>query len=221
MKASFLIIIFMIPFNMFSQKKCSKDIQLAAENGQLELVKEMINDGQHINCLGEWQQTLLMIAIQNGKKDVAHYLLEQNADIKKIDESQSDALFKTSFYGLTNIAENLIDKGAKIDNRGYRQMTTLMMAANRNQFDLVKLLVEKGANVNLQCDSGYTALTYTTSPKILTYLLSKNADIYLKSFQGMTALEQFRASLEDVKGYGSKEIINNHYEIIEILEKKY
>ena len=210
----------MISFKMFSQKKCSEEIQSAIESDDLELVKKMVKKGENINCIGEWKQTLLMKAIQSGKEKIALYLIGQNVEINKVDEDNSSAFFKTSFYGLTNIAKILIDKGTDVNQRGYRKMTTLMMASNRNQLDLVKLLVENGAEINLQCNSGYTALTYTTSPKVLTYLLSKNADLNLRNFQELNTIEQFKANLEDIKDYGTKETIENHKEIIEILEKK-
>lgn len=206
-------------FNLFSQKKCSEEIQTAVENGNFKLIQEFINKGGNINCTGEWKQTLLMMAIQNGKEEIANYLINHNADIKKVDEDNSSALFKTNFHGLIDIANNLITKGSKINKKGYNGMTTLMISANRNKLELVKLLINKGAEINTQCDNGYTALTYTTDPKVLIFLLSKNADINLKNFEGMNALEQFKWSLDDIKGYGTEEMIKNHTEIVEILKK--
>ena len=180
----------------------------------------MISNGENIDCVGEWKQSLLMKAIQGGKEELAIYFINQNADVKKVDEDNSSAFFKTSFYGLTKVAKILFDNGVDINQRGYREMTTLMMASNRNHLDLVKYLIEKGADVNLQCDSGYTALTYTSSPDILAYLLSKNADPELKNFEGKNALENFKWSLEDIKGYGTEEMIKNYEKIVEILENK-
>tara|TARA_R110002049_G_scaffold303254_2_gene497448 strand:+ start:48 stop:686 length:639 start_codon:yes stop_codon:yes gene_type:complete len=210
----------MISLKMFSQKKCSEKVQLAIENDNLELVQKMIEKGENINCIAERKQTLLMKAIQSGKEKISLYLIEQNANINKVDDDNINAFFKTSYYGLTNVAKALIDKGIDINQRGYGEMTILMMASNRNQYDLVRFLIENKANINLQCDNGYTALTYTTSAKILSYLLSKKADFTLKNFEGKNALEQFKWTLEDVKGYGTKEDIINLEEIIEILKSK-
>ncbi len=205
---------------MFSQKKCSEEVQLAIENDNLELVQKLIEKGEDINCIVEREQTLLMKAIQSGKEKISLYLIEQNADINKVDDDNINAFFKTSYFGLTSVAKALINKGMDINQRSYKEMTILMMAANRNQFDLVKFLVESKANINLQCDNGYSALTYTSSPKILSYLLSKKANVNLNNFEGLNALEQYKSTLKDLKSYGTEDEIKNIREIIKILKNK-
>ncbi|TGV04730.1 ankyrin repeat domain-containing protein [Flavivirga rizhaonensis] len=215
-----LLTTMIFPFNLFSQKKCSEEIQIAIENGDLELVKKMIENGENIDCIGEWKQTLLMKAIQAGKEDIALYLINKNADITKVDDDNSSALFKTSFYGLTNIAKILLDKGVDVNQKGYREMTTLMMASSRNQLDLVKFLIKKDAKINLQCNSGYTALTYASNPEIFSFLLKNNANVSLRNFEGLNTIEQFKASLEEAKGFENQELIDNYEKIISILEKE-
>lgn len=203
----------------FQKKKCLKKIETAVINGDLEYVKNYVDNGENINCQGKWKQSLLMKAISSEKEEIALFLMNNGANIKSVDDENNTALFNTGYSGLVKVANVLIEKGALINKKCSRDMTPLMNASNRNHLELVKLLVENGAIINTQCKDGYTALTYTSNPKIVQFLLSKGADIKLKSFQGLNALEQVKNKFEEIKNYGTKEMINNEKRIIEIIGK--
>lgn len=147
---------------------CSKRIEKAVETGNIELVQNFLNEGGDINCIGKWEQTLLMKAIQSNQEKIALLLINNGADINKVDDENTTALFKTVFYGLTKTAQILIDKGANINALCRHGSTALMLASTLKKMEMVKLFVENGADATIKDHYGRDAST--TDREIFLYL---------------------------------------------------
>ncbi|MDO1500652.1 ankyrin repeat domain-containing protein [Winogradskyella maritima] len=215
-----ILLVLVAPSFLFSQGTCSKKLQSSAKMGDLDQLKHLITSKESINCIGEWEQTLLMKAIQNNRNDIAHYLINNGADIFKVDDEGSDALFKTAYYGMVEVAKLLIEKGANVNQKGYLGMTPLMMASNREQLKLMELLLSHSANINSQSNSGYTALMYASNPTTVTYLLNQGIDSSLKNSQGEDALAYFKSELKRFEDYGSEDMKMKTRAIIKIIENR-
>jgi len=79
----------------------------AAENGNLEKIKELVKNGADVNSISDYGDTALMLASQYGQLEVVKYLLEKSADIHTKDEDGKTALMWASENGYTKIVELL------------------------------------------------------------------------------------------------------------------
>lgn len=148
---------------------CSKKIEKAVETGNIELVQKFLEEGGNVNCIGKWEQTLLVKAIQSNQEKIALLLIENGADLNyKDNEEQRSLLFKTVFHSLTNIAQILIDKGVDVNSVCRHGATALMFASTLNKMEMVKLFVENGADATIKDHYGRDAST--TDHEIFLYL---------------------------------------------------
>jgi len=148
---------------------CSKKIEKAVETGNIELVQKYLVEGGNVNCIGKWEQTLLVKAIQSNQEKIALLLIENGADINfKDNEEQRSLLFYTVFHSLTNIAKILIDKGVDVNSLCRHGATALMLASTLKKMEMVKLFVENGADATIKDHYGRDAST--TDREIFLYL---------------------------------------------------
>jgi len=104
-----------------------------------------------------------------------------------------------------NLIRDLILKGADVNYLIWH--TPLILATMYDRPDVCSLLLESGANVNLQNNTGNTALMHVMGPnkRILKLLLEYDADINLANKNNLNALTLYK---------------NNEYkEYVEILEE--
>jgi len=124
-------------------------LMYASYNGEIEIVKYLIDNGANINLQskhdGKYGFSALTEASRNGHIEVVKYLIDNGADI--------------------NLQINY----------GY---TALIEASRNGHIEVIKYLIDNGADINIQDRSGKTALIYATDNKnkeIAKYLKSKGA----------------------------------------------
>ena len=72
------------------------------KEGNLEHVKQCIDQGVSVNHLGMWGNTPLIVACQYQKTEIAEYLLTmKEVDIHHINEKQASALVYACLEGAT------------------------------------------------------------------------------------------------------------------------
>ena len=129
----------------------------AIKQGNLELVKQMLKDGQNIEAKDEAAlgQTALGWAAFIGNEELVDFLLEQNADLFGTDRGDVSNALKSAGLG-TNVKvfkklhERLKDKVDINDQKNDAQGETLLIvAASNGRYEIVEYLLENGANPNL------------------------------------------------------------------------
>lgn len=111
-----------------------EQLHFAAQDGDLERVKELIQEGYDINAFDQdlsW--TPLHCAAQEGHIEVVKYLLSQGADVnayeeEKIGETPLGQVAEECSY---EMAETLIKAGADPTIQGWMQLTALYRASTR------------------------------------------------------------------------------------------
>ena len=83
-------------------------LMFAAKNGNLEIVKTLVQNGADLNSQDHEYYTALMLAVMNNHLDIVKYLVEQNADITCKDYKGVNALLLSKFKGLNHITEYLM-----------------------------------------------------------------------------------------------------------------
>ena len=113
----------------------------AAENGNIKIIKLILNNGYLINTNNKWGA--IEQALRNKHMDVAKFLFDIGTDIVKENDSIPD------FYYLTNleVIKFLVEHGYKVDGK-YDDGGLLRYASEAGNTETVEYLIKKGANVN-------------------------------------------------------------------------
>lgn len=150
-----------------------EDFITAAYRGDLERVRELLEDGADIEAETETSETALMQAAWPGHTEVVKLLLERGAKVDAEDEYGDTSLIKAAYHGRLEVVRLLMEYGADINNRDAAGYTPLMVAAWQNHPQVVRFLLEQGAKVSTANKEGQTALSLAGSKEIRQLLKSK------------------------------------------------
>ena len=118
-------------------------IHKAADDGNIEAIKQHIAAGTDVNSNYEW--TPLHAA---ANKETAELLIAKGADINAKDNLGGTPLFWAALEGNEEVAELLIGQGADVNAAGPKGWTALHWAVAMAQKKSVELLIGEGADVN-------------------------------------------------------------------------
>lgn len=149
------------------------DLRLAACDGDIKKVKNLLERGADVNVTGVQGTSALISAEACTLHD-------------KLTESR------------VQLVELLISKGAVVNHRASDGGTALMYAARNGDTEAVKALLRNGATVNIADKEGETALmkaaASSCTEETVRALLSAGADLNARDHKGRNALDSFRAS---------------------------
>lgn len=133
----------------------------AALDGNIETVKQFIENGFDINQTNPDEQSLLMLAGFNGHTALCEYLINNGAHIEARESNGRTALMFASTGPFPETVKLLLKNDANpnsIDR--LEHFTALMHAAAEGHFEVVKLLLENGADPLLKDVDGDTAESF-------------------------------------------------------------
>ncbi len=139
-------------------------IHEAAEDGNIEAVKQHLAAGADVNAKDGWGYTPLHNAADGGHMEITELLIDKGAEVNAKEEDTG----KTPLHYAHNkeIAELLISKGADVNGTGDLGLTVLHNAAAAGHKEITQLLIAKGADVNAKNPSGRTPLDFVSNIKI-------------------------------------------------------
>ena len=125
-----------------------KDLEVAAFNGDVDELAELIADGADIDALNKYGMTPLMIAVTRGHAPLAGWLIERGADLDHTAKYGMSALMLAAVYGHTDILAALVKAGAQTDIRatgapGFQGKTALDLARDRGDAVMIGLLSDQ------------------------------------------------------------------------------
>ena len=173
------------------------DLFLACEEGNLEKVEELIEQGYDVNKrdgrYGRYGTTPLMYAAGEGRYDVVKCLIDHGADVSQKNFANRTLLHYASEGGNLKVVELILStsKGAQIDEEDNGHRTPLMLAAEKGHSDVLLCLIDHGANVNKKDCNERTALHYASKRgdlKVVELLLSVGAEIDVEDGDHCTPL---------------------------------
>jgi len=153
----------------------------AADNGHMDVVKLLIENGAGVNLKGEAWYGPLHAAAAKGHIEVVNILLENGADVNIF--HQNKPLHNAAMNGHIEVARILLAHGADINAKGTDEASPLHTAVSNNQLAMLKWLLSKGANVNPRASYGCTPLHFAASRnnvEIGRILLEHGADTTLE-----------------------------------------
>uniref|UniRef100_A0A3Q0SDQ1 Kinase D-interacting substrate 220b n=1 Tax=Amphilophus citrinellus TaxID=61819 RepID=A0A3Q0SDQ1_AMPCI len=166
-------------------------LMLAAEQGSLEIVQELIRRGANVNLDDVDCWSALISAAKEGHVEVVKELLENSAYIEHRDMGGWTALTWASYKGRVEVTKLLLEHGANPNTTGQYSVYPIIWAAGRGHADIVKLLLQNGAKVNCSDKYGTTPLIWAARKghfDCVMHLLENGADVDQEGANSMTAL---------------------------------
>ncbi len=163
----------------------------AADNGQLEIVKFLIERGVDVDATTVDGVTPLMYASQNGYTEIMEYLISKGADVNATPDNNVTSLIGAVRTGHLKAAEMLLEAGAKVDAKDELDLTSLMHASAYDYPEIADLLIEKGADVEAGDWFGTRPLmmaVYYDCYETTKVLVKRGADLNAQDTFGFTTL---------------------------------
>ena len=149
-------------FKELINKKNAKGVvalHYASFQGNVDIIKYLINYGADINVLTIRKLNVIHYAAQGNKPNslVYYYLFHKNEiDFEKVDIGGSTPLHWASFSSSVEITMYLLNYGVKIDKKDKNGNTPLHLAVIKNSYKMVQKLLQNGANNNIKNNENRT-----------------------------------------------------------------
>ncbi|MCX8166571.1 MAG: ankyrin repeat domain-containing protein [Candidatus Micrarchaeota archaeon] len=141
-------------------------LKLVEENGPLERIKGLIDQGADIKVTDELGNNVAMLALKNLNIDLVYFFLSQGVDAKARDNSLKNLLHLIASIKVRDFSKKLslldlashliIQHGLDVSSRDVSDRTPLHDAAESGFYEYVYLLVSQGADVSAKDRSNLT-----------------------------------------------------------------
>jgi len=120
-------------------------LHIAAEEGNVDIIKLLIENGLHTGVVDWIGNTALHIASAKGHTQAVAVLHEHGADPAAKNNQNDTPIHLAADAGHVEVARLLIEIGADINGLDYRNQTPLKRAQDRGRKEVAELLLEHGA----------------------------------------------------------------------------
>ena len=127
----------------------SSQLLIAAGNGEVERVRQLLIEGANVNVADREGQTPLILAVKNGHTRIVQVLLARRADANHAALDGKTPLLWAAARGHTDIVNALLARGADPNHAGPEGQTPLDRAAEMNHMEIVRALIRARADPNL------------------------------------------------------------------------
>ena len=133
---------------------------VAAEQGTIERVGALLDQGGAVDSRGAFQRTPLILASHHGHRAVAALLLDRGANANAEDRAgggHTSAIY-ASQNGHLDVLQLLVSRGADIHHRNQYGWSSLLLAALFDRLHVCEYLLSLGADLMATSNSNRTAL---------------------------------------------------------------
>ena len=198
------------------------DIWTACREGDLERVRQLIQDGQDVNRGSSNGTTPLMWAAVFGRDQMVRELIRAGADVNGKNNNKQTALhLASSWTGYSSVVKALTEVGAYLNVQDEWGMTPLMRAAEEGHASVVVELIRAGADVSvvssriwLSVAAGSTALHFAAKQNTIecgVLLVEAGADMRTRNKNSKSPLDlasfRFRRTIQQAQSFSTKRIV--------------
>lgn len=167
-------------------------LSIAAEDGNNNIVKLLLDKGAGINALSKNGWTALKRAADSGHVETVKLLLDSRADITIKDVHRMTAFHNAAENGHIEVLKLLLTYGADINEFDGFGCTALYHASN--DYETTEFLLKSGAkDICASAEQSIPALISASREgnlRVVDLLLNYNSDVNFKDGNGSTALHQ-------------------------------
>jgi len=156
--AAFLLIGSMSSAMAQSNPERERDLLMAAERGEIVVVRDLVREGARVNWRDHRGRTPLLAATQRNRIDVARFLIQEGADVNAKDLIQDTPFLYAGAEGRTEILKMILGAGPNLKDTNRFGGTALIPAAHRGHVEAVKLLLATKIDKDHVNNLGWTAL---------------------------------------------------------------
>ena len=197
------------------------NIWTASREGDLERVRQLIQDGQDVNRGGSYGVTPLMLAAANGHDQIVRELIRAGADVNRKNMYKRTALHGASSRGHSSVIKTLAEAGANLNVQDEDGMTPLMRAAKWGNANVVVELIRAGADVSVVSShewwsvaAGSTALHFAAIENNIecgVLLVEAGADMRTRNKYSESPLDlashDFQQAIQQAQSFSTKRIV--------------
>ncbi|XP_039193050.1 2-5A-dependent ribonuclease [Crotalus tigris] len=123
-------------------------LNVAVKKGDLQLARQLLEEGANINAKVEHGWTPLHSAVQRNSEKIVNFLLEKGADPLARKDNGATPFILAGVTGNVNLLKLFLDKGSYINECDINGFTAFMEAACYGQEEALRFLYKNGADVN-------------------------------------------------------------------------
>jgi len=147
--------------NQPSNASPGESLRNAALQGNMEGVRQALDNGADANDTGQQGQTALMLAAYNGHSEIVELLLNKGAKVRAVDANDRNALMYASTGSFPETVKLLLEHDPMLDRTDNGEgFTALMFAAAEGNTEVARLLLEAGADPTIKDADEDTALDF-------------------------------------------------------------
>ncbi|KAH8826561.1 ankyrin repeat-containing domain protein [Flagelloscypha sp. PMI_526] len=165
-------------------------LQGASVNGNLEVVRFLVEKEAAVNAVGGFYGTALAASAFGGNLEIVRFFVEKEADVNAVGGYYGTALTAGAYAANLEVVRFLFEKGADINIGGGSYGTTLRAGVYGGNLEVVRFLVEKGADMNAAGqDFGALATSALSGNlEVARLLVKKGAEVNAVVGSGETVL---------------------------------
>ena len=133
--------------------KDSESLLAAAEEGNIDTLRSLLEQGADINTCNACSQTPLHRAAAKGNVDIVRWPLGRGVEV---DSQGWTPLHVASRFGHLEVSRVLLDHGANVNARKQNYWTPMHLSTANGCLEIVKLLLERGADIHAMNAGGET-----------------------------------------------------------------
>ncbi|MFN8575858.1 MAG: ankyrin repeat domain-containing protein [Candidatus Sericytochromatia bacterium] len=174
-------------------KNLNTEFLKASEEGNLNIVIELIDSGADINSVDSRGRNCLLFAAFSDNFELIKYLTEiQKLPVNSIDHYSNSPLIISASKGCNlKIIKYLVENGANTNLENNMAKNALTFAAEKNNLEVIKFLIEKGSKVADKTNRGVIPLIYSIKNnnfELVKILVENGAEINKTDEDGKTPL---------------------------------
>lgn len=165
----------------------------AAQDGNIEVIRQMLKESFPVDVQDELGRTALMIITRKGNDKIAQLLVDNGASVDLQDETGVTALIIAAWGGFDKIVQILLGRGARVDLQDEMGMTALIWAAFDGHDKITQLLIGNRALLMGQIQESKTALMWAAANghgKVVKLLLRNGVTVELHKLSNAKQLQQ-------------------------------